>query len=136
MKTKFHKSVTWLAPFLKSVGNLVPTDRIKWVKGYSVPRGKKPKADAYIHMFGNHKTFHINLELSSIKKGKLISPYLYNFLDSFAHEIAHLIHWEHTAEHFKLKNQIQLKFVKVLKQLKIDDTYVTIDRMGAKNEKT
>jgi hypothetical protein len=79
MRTKFHKSVEWLRPFLESADSLVPIDRIKWVKGFSVARGKKSKADAYVHRFGNNKTFHITLETEYRKRGKLISPYLYNF---------------------------------------------------------
>jgi len=50
-------------------------------------------------------------------------------LITLAHELAHLKHWEHTPEHFKLQTQILARFAKVLKDLGIKDTYQRINKM-------
>lgn len=135
MKTKFTKHVEWLRPFFESAGDLVPIERVKSVQSFKVPRGKTEQTDAIIQRYGNNKTFSISIrthsqEIVSVPDGDGIKAavrhkrrYISPLLDSLAHELSHIKHWDHTPAHYELQVKIMLRFAKVLKKLKVKDTW-------------
>lgn len=132
MKTKFHKDVAWLEPYMMAIKDLVPVERIKQVRGFRVSVDKEILTDASIIRATNNKSFVINMRTHSnymhthIQKYEFIAEILINF----AHECSHLVYWDHTSDHFKLQAKIMTRFAKVMKKLKVEDTYKRIDQMG------
>lgn len=134
MKTKFHKDVKWLEPYMNAVKDLVPIERVKQVRGFKVSVAKEVLTDASIVRFGNNKSFTINMRTHNnhIYAGTQRYEFIAETLINFSHELAHIIHWEHTPEHFKLQARIMLRFAKILKKLKVKDTYKRIDQLEVK----
>lgn len=128
-KTKFHKDLKFLKPFFLSASGLVPIERVKSVRGFKVSVNKEVLTDASIIRFGNNKTFTINMRTHSnyVYSHKQKYEFIAETLINFAHELAHVLYWDHTPEHFKLQAQIMIKFSGVLKKLKIEDTYLRIN---------
>ena len=48
-------------------------------------------------------------------------------LENFAHELAHLVEFNHSSAHMKLTGKILHKFGSVLKRQKIENTETTLD---------
>lgn len=134
MKTKFHKSVEWIKPFVKSANGLVDLKKLNVVRGYKVVPHKQIGTYASIIRNGNNKSFSINMltHHNDVLTATQYPEYVEPFLDTLAHELAHIVHWEHTVEHFELKVRILARFSKVIKQLGIKDTYQRITRMKNK----
>jgi hypothetical protein len=120
--TKLTKDVRWLEPYLRSASRLVPTHRLKAIRGFTV------RAEEDFH-FGriltpDFKSFTMTLALRE-QVGRRVSPrYIVDILQTFAHELAHLKHWEHTPEHWALEAKIAARFAKVAKRLKLPDMCV------------
>jgi len=123
--TKFFKNVQFLEPYFNSAKNLVPIEKVKYIKGYSVINGLIERGYGAILRNRDNKTFNITLK---IKQSNGQNEYLIVVLDTLAHELAHLVHWEHTAEHLELQTQILNRFSKVAKQLGVQDTYMRINK--------
>jgi hypothetical protein len=129
MRTKFTKPVEWLVPFYDSVLDLVPADRILKIYNYRVPLSKTEHYDGLCHKYTGTKWFDIALPLDGHvhSKRKRYEPLeMQAILANFAHELAHTVHWEHTAEHFELTALIMLRFYYVMKQIGIIDTDVEV----------
>lgn len=128
MKIKYTKNVSWLEEFVLCVDDIIPIENIKRIKGYKVALGLNETKDAAIHV-ANSKAdkFYITIKLydQELVENELkhIPMQTSRILDSLSHELAHLVHWEHTPEHFKLQAQIMHRFYKILKLKKIDDTW-------------
>lgn len=121
--TKFYKNVKFLEPYFKAAANLVPLDKVKQIKGYYVRLGSVERGYGAILRANNNKTFNITIK---IKQSSGQKEYLIVVLDTLAHELAHLKHWEHTPGHMKLQSKILIEFAKVAKQLNVKDTYKRI----------
>jgi len=120
---KYTKNVRWLQPFVESTASLVPLKNLKSIRGYRVPKGKQERA--YGSLTDDSGVYSMALRLQSVPKKKS-DPYvdstLSGVLECLAHELAHLVHWQHTVEHFELQARILLRFCSILTQEKIDDT--------------
>lgn len=123
MTIKYDKKLDWLRPFVHSIRDLVSIDKIHSIRGYSVAINKEEQQYASITAY--KKKYNINLRLTMnyylTKQQK--DMYLSTLLETFAHELAHLQHWEHNSDHFQLTAKILLRFSFVLKKLKINKLY-------------
>lgn len=125
--TKYTKNVAWLEDYVNSVSDLVPIEQIKRIVGYKVKLGLKENQEALIRVANTKGTkFIISIKLyeQGLVKGKLKHiPLTYSYiLDGLAHEISHLLEWEHCAAHLKLQAQILKRFATVMKKKNIEDS--------------
>ena len=118
--------LAWLVPYLVLARKLgVPIWRVREIKGYYVASHKmeqqsaatlrdvdQPNKKAVITILKKHQVW-------SIKNGKFeVSRYVeadksYFFectLDSLAHELSHIIFWNHTADRFVLEKKLLYSF--------------------------
>jgi hypothetical protein len=128
---KISPELEWLRPFLDSAAGLCNTARVKTIRGYAVPMDKSEQQDAQILVDNKTKQADILIRVMNHRSsaGRVVrrSPsYVSEVLDHFAHELAHLKHWEHTPEHFKLQTRIMRRFASVLKEQGITDTWARI----------
>ena len=121
---KSHKKCLWLIPFVESVKDLIPTKKLTGLKGYKVsPKKFAAQYGACLQDYDG--TFIINMRLyryDEVTK-KHVTMYQGHLLETFAHELAHMVIWEHNAEHMRYTGKILQRFAKVLKKQKITDTY-------------
>lgn len=115
--------LAFLAPYITPAKRLgVPVWRIREIKGYFVQPGKLEQQSAATLKDANKKLVVTILKKHQVwtsKNGKFeVSHYLeadksYFFefsLDSFAHELSHLTHWDHTADRMVLEKKIAYSF--------------------------
>lgn len=118
--------LAFLAPYLtvaKKVG--IPVWRVKEIKGYYVQPDKieRQAAAAIRSDESPNKKLIITIlkhsQLLQSKRGRFevigYSPpddpsRFEDILDTLAHELAHVVHWEHTADRYVLEKKIQLAF--------------------------
>jgi len=128
MKTKLTSNVSFLSPFLKGLGRIVPIERVSSVKGYRVTKGLTERQQASIIRHSQRK-YSINLKVQALKNKKYEYPTLEQVLLDFSHELAHLIEWHHTPEHFRIQSKIMLHFAKQLRNNGIKEHNVRINRI-------
>lgn len=124
--TKIDKKLLWAQPYLKEASTLVNLDNLKELKGYYVyhTQGVARQEGQTLRTKNNKYTITLRLNRGGAEQDGLI--YLYDFLHTLAHELAHLKYWGHTHQHIKLTCKIFIKFAKVLKEQGITDTYKRI----------
>jgi len=128
---KYTKNVVWLEDYVNSVSDLVPIEQIKRVIGYKVKIGLNECQDAAIQTAnkrGDKFVISIKLYEQEILKHKPI--HIAFVLDSLAHELAHLMYWEHDSHHFKLQARILFRFGMMLKKKNINDTSKPFTKYG------
>ena len=129
---KFKPAVKPLIPYFLAAMDLIPYEKLEVVRGYnaSLTRDDDAYATIWRHTNGRHS---IGIRMSD-KVTKMARPgwlkvhgkaprALWDLLSAFAHELAHLTHWEHTPEHMQLEARIMLRFVRVCKAQKINNVY-------------
>lgn len=121
---KLSKNIEWLRPFVNSVAHMVPLDKLKSIKGYRVQKNMEENQDGSLIKYGGK--YFMTIRIQNVPKPPKDMHYknirYANLLDTLAHELAHLVHWEHTAEHFRLQAQILLQFSYLLDKVGIEDT--------------
>lgn len=121
MSTLYSKNMAWLEPFMSAATGFVPVDKVMRVHGYRVPKGKTASVYGRKYTLGNRYVITILAEeWSRSSKGYVKDSYEI-ILDTFAHELAHTVYFEHTPEHYRLKCKILLSFSKILKKQGIID---------------
>ena len=117
-KTEFTKGVAWFEPFYAAVEPmLAKSKRIARVVGYTAPYTSVSLAACST---GNQRTFTISvaawywLDPERTKKVPVIAQHM---LENFAHEVAHVKHWEHTPDHVIFTAKILKKFGQVAKEM-------------------
>lgn len=125
-KIKFTKNVAWLKPFVHAARRKVPLKTIKSIRGYQVPKGKHETTYGSTTYFKKEgwKKAHICLLIRDRRTGKLEPSRAETILLTLIHELAHVVHWEHTPEHFKLQGELVILFYDLLKKSGIKD-YMT-----------
>ena len=118
---KYTKNVLWLQPFVESVEHLLPEHRIKIIRGYHVAKGLEEQTFGSTIKEGRKCSINIRLK-DLVTKRKHSNSRIATVLDTLAHELSHVAHWEHTPEHFLLQAKILVKFARVLKKLNVKDT--------------
>lgn len=126
---KYWPNVRWLSPFIESVAHLVPIERLSYIKGYKIRRNFEPAQEAQIIKTLPNGKCVITIKVIKYDKRlkKHVNAYIANVLESLAHELAHLTHWEHTSNHFRLQAEIMMKFCNVMDEIGMTDTGVRID---------
>lgn len=122
---KYSKNVLWLKPFVEKAKDLIAYKKIVKIRGYQVKAKLDEQTDASIIIDDSKNgQMSINLLIKSYSKTKKEhrSKPMHYILDSFAHELAHTIEWEHTPEHYRLQARIMLRFAQVIDKLRIKDT--------------
>lgn len=141
---KYDRHTRFLKPFIESVSDLIPIEHIVKVKGYWVDGNKQEAQHAAIQKLANNKHYIITIKIKAqlfqlLPNGnrKFIGhtpDFLASILSHLAHELGHIKHWDHDYKHFRLEAKIMLRFSKVLKELKITDTYKPLKYVRLKPE--
>jgi hypothetical protein len=136
MKTKLTKNVSFLKPFLKGLGTLVPLRKVTLIKGYRVAKGLNELSYAsIIRKSKNDYRIYLQTQFLVDNGKKHYYTTLERVLINLAHELAHLNGWDHPdyhrPYHFELQSKIMLHFSKKLRKLKVKDHNIRIDRIGS-----
>lgn len=118
----------FLKPFVDSCTDLIEHNKLRltWVKGYWNPPWVIERQYAACCKHHNN-TVTITILLLETQSQQ---PMMLNLiLENLAHELAHIIHWEHTIEHWELTTKILKRFSRVLRSLGIKDTNRRIKRL-------
>jgi hypothetical protein len=128
---KFSKNVEWLRPFADKAANLIPLKKLVQVKGYRVPLENLAQIEGQCVTRDNHKSHIITLRIFKNEQKKVgynkFTAYkqsrsrVSTILETFAHELAHIKHWEHNPAHWKLQAQIQMRFASLLQSWDVQD---------------
>ena len=119
---KIAKNVKWIEPFVDAVAHLLPMHRLIQIRGYKVRKGVADICWGSITRDDGHK-FEINLKIFE-KKHKYDKHKRSRYemvLQTLAHELAHMVHWEHTPDHFEFQSKLMLRFSNVLRKEGIKD---------------
>ena len=122
--------LSWLSPYIGAAKNCgIPVWRIRHIRGYWVPEDRQERQYASTIRRGNSKLTIMMLKwhqkYRKRSNGKFeVSHWVYadykhlfeHTLDAFAHELAHLVHWEHTADRFILEKRVALAFARLAKK--------------------
>lgn len=120
-KISYQKNLEWLRPFVQSASTLVPTQRIVRIQGYKMGYKGQDFTEGTIYTKrsdgGGEALISLATHLFNSK-----GPRAYvNILQTLAHELAHLKHWDHSPEHWALESKIALRFARVARSLDIRD---------------
>lgn len=107
----------WLAPYLTVVPKIVPLRKLKKVYGYKTAQGKRTQTLGMCHRFEKNGHYAIGVNIGAYKKDQSIGT----ILQTLTHELAHMVHWEHTPEHAALEATIYKRFAKRAKALGVKD---------------
>ena len=123
--------LVWLLPYLMASRKFgVPVWRIREIKGYYVPEGKAEAQAAQTILHAGTSRYVITIlkfHQSIMGDGETlrVTGYLeasegFMFegtLQTLAHELAHLVHWEHTPDRFVLETRILAGYARLAKRL-------------------
>jgi hypothetical protein len=146
---KYTKNILVLKPFFEkafSIAKIKPI-RIRRVVGYSVPLDRAIQQGAQITHWGSGyytislcitEAHYKNLGKKNFRRTKNTKYSLAFMLDSIAHEVSHIKHWEHDGNHMRLQARILSAFAIMVNNLKITDTSKSYDKAlkGAFDRKT
>jgi len=113
---KVSDNMSWTKPFIAIAAMRVPVWKLKAVTGYVIKPGLKIQAQArmYCHSKSDYRLrFCLN-------KTEIVS--LECALTTLAHELAHLVEWEHTPRHLKLTAQLLCDFADLSQVMGVVDT--------------
>lgn len=133
-KIKFSASAEWMEPFVAAARELVPLELLKEIRTYRTPLTKQEDSEGLIdrntrgrYIIRIRSTQHVWETTSNdpltLKLKDREPRMLWFILSALAHELSHLVHWDHNIEHLKLENRIMLRFCKVLTQKEVKDLY-------------
>jgi len=123
--TKYTKNVKWVKPFIDGISHLVPVEKLDYIRGYKIRKDFEAAQYGQLTKYSNgRQVLTIKVMDYDKKKKKYVNGYIGNILETLAHETAHLMHWEHTIDHYKLQATIQLAFADIMEKLEIEDTDV------------
>lgn len=121
---QISRDLKWIWPYLDSVGDLVPLSSIKKISYYKTREMLGPaRHKAIIHRLDNNKNFNIFIRTTLTKDQRIpiCSSNQEDILFYLAHELAHVVHWDHDPQHFKLMADIFQRFGRVLKKIHFEE---------------
>jgi len=132
---KFTKNTEWLKPFIAASGSLVPLDKLRRVRGFRVARGLEEQVEASCIRYRGRFSINLRMQNVPLSKGEKYTNVRYEpLLIALAHELAHMVEWEHTYKHFHLMSKIMKKFGRVIDKIGIEDTSFRWDNKFKKNK--
>jgi hypothetical protein len=115
---KITKELEWVREYIDKVEHLVP--KVKHLKKISSKKGNRER---WQHCHGlityfDKKSYRITLYLTyhDLPSDKIKQYSTLDLLQYLAHELSHLIYWEHTPEHKMLECEILAIFMVKLKK--------------------
>ncbi len=145
---KFYKSVAWLEPYMESAKHLVDVGRVSTVKGFKVALHKNSLVYGTCSPVNGNKRskyYNINLLTHETVSSSLMQTYFEQtgfssltaaqILQCFAHELAHVKHWEHTPEHGILEARIWRAFAVEAKRRGAKDMWIKVSPYLRQTEK-
>jgi hypothetical protein len=127
---KYSRDLIWLKPFVEAlnISDILPLEKLKSIKGYRVTKGLDSQSYGSI-ITSNKRKYSINLEtqIYSKKSQEYKDKSCEEILLTLAHELAHLVHWEHTPGHFRLEASILYYFSYTLQDLDINNHNALIE---------
>ena len=130
---KVSENMLWSLPFIHAAGDLVPLSHVKEVCGYSLGKPRSPwEQPDYALCVKHGKKYAVRIRLTGWEDSRQKKPvrrplYMAVVLDSLAHELAHVVHWEHTPQHLALQSDLMKRFAVIAEREGVQDTY---DRLG------
>jgi hypothetical protein len=133
-------SLAWVGEYLEVVEHLVPMKKLRRISA-KVPRkdfSQNQLCHGQITRYARYKgTFKIMLYTSFISVDRIhpevhLSLKEYSKIDTLsflAHELAHMVHWDHSPDHKKLEAEITYLFMMKLKA----SGYVSEEEEGEKS---
>lgn len=121
---KLSKNLEWFRPYIDKVGHLVPIEGLEKIISIKPRKNQIKKHHAQlVEVKENGKVrryISLNLyswRLASINptERKILTFSKVDLLEYLAHELAHLVDWNHTPEHKTLEAKIKIVFMKHLK---------------------
>lgn len=129
----FSSNVRWLIPFVRAAKPLIPYQKLKRVHGYhlSTRMGVASSGTITRNTTGHFKisiplndySIHRPRDSKRAKIIEVVPNYTWEILSSLAHELAHMVHWEHTPAHMRLEARLMIRFANTCVKLKITDLW-------------
>lgn len=123
---KIDKDLAFLAPYLTVARKMgLPVWRVRRIKGYSVPSDKTERQ--YAAMLKDSQSPNKKVTITILKwlqSDTRVSGYeaaddpgrIEHTLNCFAHELTHLVHWDHGPDRFILEKRLQKSFAYLAKK--------------------
>lgn len=124
--------LAFLAPYITAAKRLgIPVWRIREIKGYYVPSDRIERQEAatirdneapnkklVMTMLTHHQEWtNKKGKFEVLKYNDLDTPgYFEMALDTFAHELTHLVHWDHSPDRYILEKKLQAAFAYVARK--------------------
>lgn len=118
---KYDKNTLCFKPFVEAVGTYLPDGRLQSLKGYRVHPKKHPRAAGCCLNVNGWCRITIRTHKYDTLNEKYVALTIEDMLMTLAHELAHLLEWEHTVRHVRLTHQFFGIFINELSRLEIPD---------------
>lgn len=130
-KIKLSTHFNWMFPYIKLAWEMgIPIHKLKSISGYSTPPSRLDKVWGWTH-YNKDGTFRIRImdQFQVLRKDKKKRIYVAGYLDhdykwkfeftlnTLAHELTHLIYYDHSPERFILEQKLMIRFAKLAKKL-------------------
>lgn len=128
VKIKVSNDLAWLLPFIRELYHHSPdiVGKIKEIRSYKVSLEKEIQNLGSSRRIGKYYSIWLLSHWNC--KGRYVKRYMGSILEVLAHELAHLVCWEHTGTHFIAQAYFIYVFGRVMEKLKIKNYVIT--RMG------
>ena len=113
----YSKNLIWLEPFVNAVKHKIPLEKLKSIKGYRIPMSKEERSSGMCTALRGFYSItlltHVQDRDTKTSKKFYRTKTIEDLLATLAHELTHLVEWEHTAEFAKLYGYIleELEFL-------------------------
>ena len=117
---KYSKNMLWAETYVLAASRLVDVSKIEKIVGYALKPGQVPR-QAAVCIKSSRSRHTIRVRLTSdhdTNKSILVE----DALVALAHELAHLVVWEHKPKHLELTARILAKFARVARAQGVKDT--------------
>lgn len=115
--------LAWLFPYIARLQKWDMLKKLAKIRSYRVPLGRYERTYGSITRHRGKFCISLCTKVQSLDKSCYLLSDKGTILETLAHELAHIIEWEHTPKHFELTARFCLLFSKVMKKTKIQDYY-------------
>lgn len=118
---KVSKNMRWALPYIHATKRLVPHKRIKEVQGYCLRPGVT--ASVFGQCIPVGRKYKVTICLSDNEASLTPKPtYFHMAIETLAHELAHVVEWDHSPKHLALTARILHRFAEVAEEQGVRDT--------------